>query len=393
MLLDCGHPKWPTATIRLHWSLLHMHVSVPPLRTMVAMRCQYVSIMWREHASCDLVADVLMEITAFLDDVSNSLAFCSEEVELSRKPVFIFFHEGVLRGVFEEEENLVLSTLPSLSDPHVIATKTTHLQLVHHDGSGDRLVILLGKGRDWDRWDSKILVYDLQRMRPAGEWYTLGLLSVQTTSATLKGMAAVGDYVFFGIIGRGYIQVSEILVTVLEQGVDAVHLRSIWVRESTQCIIGSVFPALCENKASDEIAVEVAYVLDGACMLLRLERISHPRSQAFFTHDTKQVAQTAERVTGFLDFAEPQPIGGSKLFLVEYYPPITDRTEFGAARGRERKYLLADHWGMPKSSPMRVSFRPWGDVAVDSRGVLFVIQLDDKVAKLCKLRLGFLGQA
>ncbi|KAF4685031.1 hypothetical protein FOZ60_007049 [Perkinsus olseni] len=297
-----------------------MHVSVPPLRTIVAMRCQYVSNMWREHASCDLVADVLMEITAFLDDVSNSLAFCSEEVELSRKPVFIFFHEGVLRGVFEEEENLVLSTLPSLSDPHVIATETTHLQLVHHDGSGDRLVILLGKGRDWDRWDSKILVYDLQRMRPAGEWYTLGLLSVQTTSATLKGMTAVGDYVFFGIIGRGYIQVSEILVTVLEQGVDAVHLRSVWVRESNQCIIGSIHPAPCENKASGEVAVEVTYVLDGACMLLRLVRIPHPRSKTFFTHDAEQVAQTAEPVTGFLDYsAEPQPIIGCKLFLFEYY--------------------------------------------------------------------------
>ncbi|KAF4733716.1 hypothetical protein FOZ63_002227 [Perkinsus olseni] len=354
-----------------------MHISVPPLRTIVAMRCQYVSDLWREHASCDLVADVLMEIKAFLDDVSNSLAFCSEEVELSRKPVFIFFHEGVLKGVFEEEGSLVLNTLPSLSDPHVITTEATHLQLVHHDGPGGRLVILLGKGRNWDPWDSKILVYDLRRMRPAGE-----------------GMTAIGNHVFFGITGRGYIQVSEILVTVLEQGADAVHLRSVWVHESNQCIIGSIHPAPCENKASGEVAVEVAYVLDGDCMLLRLERIPHPRSQTFFTHDTKQVAQSAECVTDFLDYADPRPIIGCKLFIVEYYPPIIDRAKSDAPRERERRCLLADHWGMPKSPPMRVRYWPWGYVAVDSRGVLFMVHrehYDDETAKLCELRLGFLG--
>ncbi|KAF4667913.1 hypothetical protein FOL46_002266, partial [Perkinsus olseni] len=125
-----------------------MHISVPPLRSIVAMRCQYVSGMWKEHASCDLVADVLMEITAFLDDVSNSLAFCSEEVELPKAPSFIFFHEGVLKGVFEEKENLVLNTLPSLSDPHVIAPQGRHIQRAYHDDPGDRLVIFHGAYHD-----------------------------------------------------------------------------------------------------------------------------------------------------------------------------------------------------------------------------------------------------
>ncbi|KAF4677018.1 hypothetical protein FOZ60_000393 [Perkinsus olseni] len=347
-----------------------MDVNTLSLPSIVATRCQYVSELWREHASCDLVTDVLMEVTGFLDDVSNSLAFCSEEVELARSPWFIFCDRGVLRGVFIEGDDLVLNTLPQLSDSQLIATGSRNLQQIYHDERSQRLIILRGVNQqalEWDcDWDGKILVFDLAGMRLAGEWYTM--LGVRPRDlgkdrTVVHNMTVVEDHVFICVAGKD----TQVLVAALEQGAAVVYLRSVLLCRH-RCDIRGIYPSRYEGG----VAVEVACLVEGACTIMRLRKIQDLPSQTTFTKETMRVAEDAERVPWFRFDYEWCPIIGSRLFMVDYFQLVhpQNRSEFfGPPR-----VLLTDFWGRPKSPVIRCNIKSFDEMTVDNHGTLYVAQ-------------------